>query len=143
MGFFLSYLQSAVSLLIESENFYIPVASTDIIFVVVCFFFSSTTMPLSTISQSQDEQYVLLAILDNARNLSNILKAITCKDHAIFTATANGLKVTVEDSKCMQANAFIQVGFSADSFLRKHSERPCFSASIFEKTCFNNPIIFI
>uniref|UniRef100_A0A3B5KYK5 RAD1 homolog (S. pombe) n=1 Tax=Xiphophorus couchianus TaxID=32473 RepID=A0A3B5KYK5_9TELE len=65
-------------------------------------------MPLSTQSQSQDEQYVLVANLDNARNLSNILKAITCKDHAIFTATANGLKVTVEDCKCMQANAFIQ-----------------------------------
>lgn len=68
-------------------------------------------MPLSTQSQSQDEQYVLVANLDNARNLSNILKAITCKDHAVFTATANGLKVTVEDCKCMQANAFIQVIF--------------------------------
>ncbi|XP_012724437.1 cell cycle checkpoint protein RAD1-like [Fundulus heteroclitus] len=65
-------------------------------------------MPLSTQSQSEDVQDVLVANLDNARSLSNILKAITCKDHAIFTATANGLKVTVEDCKCMQANAFIQ-----------------------------------
>lgn len=65
-------------------------------------------MPLSTQSQA-DEQYVLVASLDNARNLSNILKAITFKDHAIFNATPNGLKVTVEDSKCLQANAFIQV----------------------------------
>uniref|UniRef100_A0A3Q4H4K6 Uncharacterized protein n=1 Tax=Neolamprologus brichardi TaxID=32507 RepID=A0A3Q4H4K6_NEOBR len=69
-------------------------------------------MPLSTQSQGDDEQYVLVANLDNARNLSNILKAITFKDHAIFTATTNGLKVTVEDSKCLQANAFIQVCFS-------------------------------
>lgn len=68
-------------------------------------------MPLSTQSQSDDEQYVLVASLDNARNLSNILKAIAFKDHAIFTATPNGLKVTVEDSKCLQANAFIQVCF--------------------------------
>lgn len=66
-------------------------------------------MPLSTQSQSQDEQYIFVATLDNARNLSNILKAIAFKDHAIFTATPNGLKVTVEDSKCLQANAFIQV----------------------------------
>uniref|UniRef100_A0A7N6B3K7 RAD1 homolog (S. pombe) n=1 Tax=Anabas testudineus TaxID=64144 RepID=A0A7N6B3K7_ANATE len=65
-------------------------------------------MPLSTQSQADDEQYVLVASLDNARNLSNILKAITFKDHAIFSATPNGLKVTVEDSKCLQANAFIQ-----------------------------------
>ena len=66
-------------------------------------------MPLSTESQPGDEQYVLVATLDNVRNLSNILKAITFKDHAIFNATRNGLKVTVEDSKCLQANAFIQV----------------------------------
>lgn len=79
----------------------------------MCFPFS-TTMPLSTQSQGDDEQYVLVATLDNARNLSNILKAIAFKDHAIFTATPNGLKVTVEDSKCLQANAFIQVGLSGD-----------------------------
>lgn len=66
-------------------------------------------MPLSTQSQPGDEQYVLVATLDNVRNLSNILKAIAFKDHAIFNATQNGLKVTVEDSKCLQANAFIQV----------------------------------
>lgn len=67
-----------------------------------------TTMPLSTQSQADDD-YVLVASMDNARNLSNILKAIAFKDHAIFSATPNGLKVTVEDSKCLQANAFIQV----------------------------------
>lgn len=65
-------------------------------------------MPLSTQTQADDEQYVLVASMDNARNLSNILKAIAFKDHAIFSATPNGLKVTVEDSKCLQANAFIQ-----------------------------------
>ncbi|TRY90202.1 hypothetical protein DNTS_013044 [Danionella cerebrum] len=65
-------------------------------------------MPLSTQSQTDADQYILIASLDNARNLSNILKAISFKDHAIFNATQNGLKVTVEDSKCLQANAFIQ-----------------------------------
>lgn len=65
-------------------------------------------MPLSTQSQPDHEQYVFVASMDNARNLSNILKAIAFKDHAIFSATPNGLKVTVEDSKCLQANAFIQ-----------------------------------
>lgn len=66
-------------------------------------------MPLSTQSQSANDEYVLVASLDNVRNLSNILKAISFKDHAIFNVTQNGLKVTVEDSKCLQANAFIQV----------------------------------
>lgn len=74
-----------------------------------CFCFRRT-MPLSTQSQP-DEQNVFVASLDNARNLSNILKAIAFKEHAIFSATPNGLKVTVEDSKCLQANAFIQVCF--------------------------------
>lgn len=74
----------------------------------MCVLFQST-MPLTTQSQGDDDQYVLVATMDNARNLSNILKAITFKDNAIFSATPNGLKVTVEDSKCLQANAFIQV----------------------------------
>uniref|UniRef100_A0A1A8GMD6 Cell cycle checkpoint protein RAD1 n=1 Tax=Nothobranchius korthausae TaxID=1143690 RepID=A0A1A8GMD6_9TELE len=65
-------------------------------------------MPLSTQSQGEDEQYILVTSLDNARNLSNLLKAISFKDHAVFTTTPNGLKVTVEDCKCVQANAFIQ-----------------------------------
>uniref|UniRef100_A0A668VA50 Uncharacterized protein n=1 Tax=Oreochromis aureus TaxID=47969 RepID=A0A668VA50_OREAU len=76
-------------------------------------------MPLSTQSQGDDEQYVLVASLDNARNLSNILKAITFKDHAIFTATTNGLKVTVEDSKCLQANAFIQAEIFQEFTIRE------------------------
>ncbi|MGH0152271.1 UNVERIFIED_CONTAM: hypothetical protein FKN15_075604 [Acipenser sinensis] len=61
--------------------------------------------------EAGEEQYVLIASLDNARNLSNILKAIQFKDHATFLATSNGIKVTVEDSKCLQANAFIQESY--------------------------------
>lgn len=75
-------------------------------------------MPLSTQSDQGDGQYVLVASLDNVRNLSNILKAITFKDHALFNATPNGLKVTVEDSKCLQANAFIQVGIKSTKWIR-------------------------
>uniref|UniRef100_A0A3B4X0L3 RAD1 homolog (S. pombe) n=1 Tax=Seriola lalandi dorsalis TaxID=1841481 RepID=A0A3B4X0L3_SERLL len=76
-------------------------------------------MPLSTQSQADDEQYVLVASLDHARNLSNILKAIAFKDHAIFSATPNGLKVTVEDSKCLQANAFIQAEIFQEFTIRE------------------------
>lgn len=66
-------------------------------------------MPLSTQVETEEEQYVLVASLDNVRNLSNILKAIHFRDHASCFATTNGLKVTVENAKCLQANAFIQV----------------------------------
>lgn len=66
-------------------------------------------MSLST--QVDDEtHYVMLAKLDNARNVSNILKAIHFKETATLFASSLGIKVTVEDSKCVQANAFIQEG---------------------------------
>lgn len=86
-------------------------------------------MPLSTQSQADADQYILIASLDNARNLSNILKAISLRDHAIFNATQNGLKVTVEDSKCLQANAFIQVGVGG----------PCLMGPV-DSTCVNHCI---
>uniref|UniRef100_A0A8C2Q8J3 RAD1 homolog (S. pombe) n=1 Tax=Cyprinus carpio TaxID=7962 RepID=A0A8C2Q8J3_CYPCA len=41
-------------------------------------------MPLSTQSQADIDQYILIASLDNARNLSNILKAISFRDHLQF-----------------------------------------------------------
>lgn len=68
------------------------------------------SMPLLTQRvPDEDEQYCLVASLDNVRNLSTVLKAIHFKDHAACFATKNGLKVTVENAKCVQANAFIQV----------------------------------
>ncbi|XP_076973059.1 cell cycle checkpoint protein RAD1 isoform X2 [Tamandua tetradactyla] len=66
-------------------------------------------MPLLTPQiQAENDQYSLVASLDNVRNLSNILKAIHFREHATCFATKNGLKVTVENAKCVQANAFIQ-----------------------------------
>ncbi|KAM8793142.1 cell cycle checkpoint protein RAD1-like [Eudromia elegans] len=65
-------------------------------------------MPLATQPPGSDERYVLSASLDNARHLSSLLRAVHFQDHASCFATANGIKVTVEDAKCLQANAFIQ-----------------------------------
>lgn len=67
-------------------------------------------MPLSAQPPPNGEPYVLAASLDNARHLSSLLRAVHFQDHATCFATANGLRVTVEDAKCIQANAFIQVG---------------------------------
>ncbi|XP_028401770.1 cell cycle checkpoint protein RAD1-like [Dendronephthya gigantea] len=57
-----------------------------------------------------DEEYILVAQLFNARNLTNILKAIHFKETSTCFLSANGIKVTVESAKCVQANAFIQAG---------------------------------
>ncbi|XP_028658313.1 cell cycle checkpoint protein RAD1 [Erpetoichthys calabaricus] len=78
-------------------------------------------MPLSSQAEAGDEQYVLIASLDNVRNISNILKAIQFKDHATFLATSNGIKVTVEDSKCLQANAFIQADIFQEFIIKEDS----------------------
>ncbi|CAM4559808.1 cell cycle checkpoint protein RAD1 isoform X1 [Caretta caretta] len=78
-------------------------------------------MPLSTQPETGDDQYVLVASLDNVRNLSNILKAIHFKDHATCFATTNGIKVTVENAKCLQANAFIQAGIFQEFIIQEES----------------------
>lgn len=69
---------------------------------------NSYEMALSTQDSDDDSHYVLVAKLDNARNMTTMLKAIHFKDTAIVFASENGLKVTVEDAKCVLANAFIQ-----------------------------------
>uniref|UniRef100_A0A8B9F0Z7 Cell cycle checkpoint protein RAD1 n=1 Tax=Amazona collaria TaxID=241587 RepID=A0A8B9F0Z7_9PSIT len=65
-------------------------------------------MPLTAQPAGSAEPYVLSASLDNARHLSSLLRAVHFQDHATCFATDNGLRVTVEDAKCIQANAFIQ-----------------------------------
>ncbi|XP_040194182.1 cell cycle checkpoint protein RAD1 [Rana temporaria] len=72
-------------------------------------------------SEGEDDQYVFTCSLDNARNLSNILKAINFKDHAACFATSNGLKFTVENAKCLQANAFIQAGIFQEFSVQEES----------------------
>lgn len=60
----------------------------------------AASMPLLTQRvPDEDEQYCLVASLDNVRNLSTVLKAIHFKEHAACFATKNGLKVTVENAK--------------------------------------------
>ncbi|GIY88527.1 cell cycle checkpoint protein RAD1 [Caerostris darwini] len=55
-----------------------------------------------------DHQYVLEASIDNTRNLALLLKAVHFRDIATVCATSEGLKVTVEDTKSVQANTYIQ-----------------------------------
>ncbi|CAH1801624.1 unnamed protein product [Owenia fusiformis] len=74
-------------------------------------------MSLST--QDEEEQFVLVAKLDNAKNMSSIIKAIHFKDTAIFFATKNGIKLTVEESKCLQANAFIHAGVFQEFIIKE------------------------
>ncbi|KAI8513466.1 PREDICTED: cell cycle checkpoint protein RAD1-like [Branchiostoma belcheri] len=78
-------------------------------------------MSLSTQQGDEDDNNILVAKVDNARNISNILKAIHFRDTATVFASSNGLKVTVEESKCVQANAFIQAGVFQEYTIRQDS----------------------
>lgn len=91
-------------------------------------------MMYTDIGDESDEGYTLLAKVDNVKNVSLVLKAISFKDVSVIIsvimfkfvifqkfilnisltfqtgvcfATEYGMKVVVEDSKCVQANAFI------------------------------------
>ncbi|XP_012138204.2 cell cycle checkpoint protein RAD1 isoform X1 [Megachile rotundata] len=55
------------------------------------------------------EDYSLVAKLGNLKTVVQLLKAINFKENATCFGTENGLKVTVEDAKCMQASAYIPV----------------------------------
>ncbi|XP_050535359.1 cell cycle checkpoint protein RAD1-like isoform X3 [Daktulosphaira vitifoliae] len=55
----------------------------------------------------ETEKFLLVAKADNVKHISSLLKAVNFKDVGVFFATEHGLKIVVEDSKCVQANAFI------------------------------------
>ncbi|XP_020632335.1 cell cycle checkpoint protein RAD1-like [Orbicella faveolata] len=74
-----------------------------------------------TQQSGDDSRYILVAKLDNARNLLNILKAVHFKESATCFVSNNGLKVTVEDAKCVQANAFVQSGIFQEYIFKEES----------------------
>ena len=88
-------------------------------------------MSLGVSTQFGSQDHLLVAQMDNARVLSNILKAVQFKEvtnvpnlkfNSLFkclcmydqlatcAVSSTGLKFTTEQSKCVQANAFIQAG---------------------------------
>lgn len=64
---------------------------------------------MSFLSQRDDvdDENILVATLDSIKVLVQLLKAINFREAGIFFASEKGLKVTVEDSKSIQASAFI------------------------------------
>lgn len=61
-------------------------------------------------------QYYFVASMDSAKTLNSLIKAIQFQESAIFTALSEGLKLTVEEGKCVQATAYIP----AENFSEYH-----------------------
>jgi len=53
-------------------------------------------------------KYALQATLENVKILAQLLRAIHFRDTSTWFISENGIKVTVEDAKSVQANAFIK-----------------------------------
>ncbi|XP_050353084.1 cell cycle checkpoint protein RAD1 [Nymphalis io] len=61
-------------------------------------------------------QYYFTASMDTGKSLYSLLKAIQFQECAVFSAMTEGLKLTVEEGKCVQASAYIP----ADNFTEYH-----------------------
>jgi len=55
-----------------------------------------------------DHQYAFTARMDNVKILSQLLKCISFREFSTWFISSNGIKVTVEDAKCVQSNAFVK-----------------------------------
>lgn len=78
-------------------------------------------MSLPNLDCQDNSDYALICSVDNARNISQLLKAVHFKDTATICASENGLKVTVEESKCVQANAYVQSILFKDYHVREEN----------------------
>ncbi|XP_034828210.1 cell cycle checkpoint protein RAD1 [Maniola hyperantus] len=61
-------------------------------------------------------QYYFTASMDSGKSLYSLLKAIQFQECAVFCAMSEGLKLTVEEGKCVQASAYVP----ADNFSEYH-----------------------
>jgi len=68
-----------------------------------------------------DSHFALLARLENVKILAQLLKSIHFRERSTWYISQNGIKVTVEDAKCVQTNAFIKADIFQE-FTLKSSE---------------------
>jgi len=66
-----------------------------------------------------DQQYAFVARLENVRVLSQLLKSIQIREQSTWFISPNGIKVTVEDAKCVQSNAFIKADIFSEFELKE------------------------
>jgi len=65
-----------------------------------------------------DAQYAFVARIENVKLLAQLLRAIEFRETSTWFISSNGIKVTVEDAKCVQTNAFIKTEIFQEFDLR-------------------------
>jgi len=67
---------------------------------------------------AMDRQYALVAKLESVKIFAQLLKSIHFRERSTWYISTNGIKVTVEDAKCVQTNAFIKAEIFQEFLLR-------------------------
>ncbi|RVE53991.1 hypothetical protein evm_001394 [Chilo suppressalis] len=61
--------------------------------------------------------YYFTASMDSGKTLCSLLKAIQFQESAVLCALPEGLKLTVEEGKCVQASAYVPLTTSQNTML--------------------------
>ena len=70
---------------------------------------------------SWDAYLAVFYFLNNLGNKPNDFHSYSIHQSATCFVSSNGLKVTVEDAKCVQANAFVQSGIFQEFIFKEES----------------------
>jgi len=65
-----------------------------------------------------DSQYVFVATLESVKIFAQLLRCINFRESSTWFLSSNGIKVTVEDAKCVQINSFIKSEIFQEFFIR-------------------------
>lgn len=63
--------------------------------------------------------YLMSAAVDDIRDISSVLNAINFKESAIMFFTDDGMKVSIDDAKCVQGSAFVPASVFQEFNLKK------------------------
>lgn len=75
---------------------------------------------VNNVTEISDEPvYLMSASVDDIRDISSVLNAINFKETAIMFFTEDGMKVSIDDAKCVQGSAFIPASVFQDFNLKK------------------------
>jgi len=74
---------------------------------------------LVSVDSGGDQQYALVARLDNVKIIAQLLKSINFRERSTWFISPNGIKVTVEDAKSVQTNAFIKADIFQEFTLKE------------------------
>uniref|UniRef100_A0A915ICX4 Uncharacterized protein n=1 Tax=Romanomermis culicivorax TaxID=13658 RepID=A0A915ICX4_ROMCU len=81
-------------------------------------------------SRLAGDRYLFQARCSNVKDLHAILKAIAFNEDALINVSSSGVRVIVEDVKCLQANAFLQTELFDEFVLKEETVNFCLNINV-------------